>query len=296
MDASIFHSTNVEFQMKRITMKRSDYGYEGSLKIPRTARLGVWKIQVDNHGRKISKSFEVQEYDQDKPELLVETSPTVAFVDRKVYLNIHSKNAINQYFNIHFEAKFVNSSHIEINKQLIGGYLTDSEMTVAFDFKDDLDIEFPANDMTLTFTVHVKNQVKGKGTSVSKEVYMRHKGRNTIQVARKKFFKPDFKFPIKVRVKFLDGKPDNSLNQLSMTVKYGSKDQVNGTIIIEEKNFQTHLENGEMLFTLHPKADTLQIQILVEFDGTKHQEIINRFPGPKEYLQISMLNKRLVIN
>ncbi|XP_070504853.1 thioester-containing protein 1 allele R1-like [Chironomus tepperi] len=270
----------------------SEYGtYENSVKIADIPKLnqedlGTWSINVDVDGKKATKSFEIQTLNKDDTEVYVQVPSDVAFEDRRIYLNILTKEFNGRYAAIAMQAKFINSSRVEVSKHVKSQYLTDIKSVIALDFQQDLGLNFPTADMILTFTVDI---VDGqKVTTVIKDVKMKHKGRQTIQVIRKKYFKPGFKFPIKVRVKLLDGRPDNSLNQLSTTIKYLSSNKNEN---IDEKTYETNLKNGDAVHVLHPKAKTVKIVIQLKFADTEHVEEIDRLPGVDEYLQVTMVSK-----
>ncbi|XP_070504785.1 thioester-containing protein 1 allele R1-like [Chironomus tepperi] len=255
----------------------------------RGAKLGIWTLEVTAADRKVIKTFEVQHLNNET-EVFVDGPSSVAFVDRKMYLTIHTKDPYDRSAVIHVTAKFINSSINEIDKFVKEVPLTDIKTVVPLDFQDDMNIRSPTVDMDLSFTVQITGD---NSTSVNKNIKMKHKGRNTIQVIRKKYFKSGNKFPIKVRVKVLDGKPDNSLNQLKTTIMYvsGVPDQQTGQPMSDTKEVHTNLKNGEAILQLEPKADTSKIIALFEFANTKHTEEIDRFPGVDEYMQVTMLNK-----
>lgn len=280
---------NILWNDQKVT-QISDYGvYEKSLNIQELQNLqnnfGIWTLLVEIDGRKISKSFEVQQQNSGDAEVFLHVPSEVAFEDRKIYLNIFTKNPRGKEATIFVTAKFVGSNKEEISKKVKSLKLTELKTTVMLDYEDDLGIRFPTKDMILKFIIQTSS------TTVTKEVKMRHKGKHTIQVMRKKYFKPGFKFPTKIRVKLLDGKSDNSFNQLSTTVKYISKSK-NGKTNVDEKTYQTNLKNGDAVFNLQPKAKTIKIQLLLKFAETEHTEEIEKFPGDDEYMQVSMVKKR----
>jgi len=261
--------------------------YEANFTIPQRDTPGLWFINVQVRGRKVSKSFQVQQQLRSDDEIFIEMQDAVAFVDRKIYLILHTKEPSGRSANIHLAAKFENASIDEINMLVRSQDLKTTKTVFQLDFQEDLSIRFPTANMILKFTVHVVHAATGKKTTVDKEVRMRHKGRNTIQIIRKKFFKPGHKYSIKARVKTLDGKPDNSLNHLSTTIKFVTKNNKS-----EEKSYQSNLKNGEFIYSLQPKADTYKILISMEIADTKYAEEVSRFPGAKEYMLVSVLTKR----
>ncbi|XP_070504845.1 CD109 antigen-like isoform X2 [Chironomus tepperi] len=288
-------SDNVEVLRFNTAILTDQFGvFEDEIKIyellnNRGAKLGIWTLEVTAADRKVIKTFEVQAHNNET-EVFVDGPSSVAFVDRKMYLTIHTKDPYDRSAVIHVAAKFINSDLKEIDKIVKEVPLTDIKTVVPLDFQDDLDIKNPEDDMDLSFTVRITGD---NSTSVIKNIKMRHKGRNTIQVIRKKYFKPGFKFPIKVRVKDLDGKPDNSLNQLNTNIMYvsGMVDRQTGQPISDTKEVHTNLKNGEAILQLEPKDDTRKIIALFEIANTKHTEEIDRFPGVAEYMQVTMLNK-----
>ncbi|XP_070504813.1 thioester-containing protein 1 allele S3-like [Chironomus tepperi] len=260
--------------------------YEASATIPQAASPGLWTITVEVDNRKVSKSFQIQQQNQYDDEVFIEVQDAVAFVDRKIYLILHTKEASGRSASIHLDAKFVNASISEINKGVKSQDLKTTKTVFALDIQEDLSIRFPTADMKLKFKAIVTHASTKKTTTVEKEILMRYKGRNTIQIIRKKYFKPGYKYPIKARVKTLDGKPDNSFNQLVTTIKYISRSNTEN-----EKIFHTNLKNGETVYYLEPGHDTRKIQILMEFADTKHTEEVAVFPGANEYMQASVLTK-----
>jgi len=291
MDITIVNPRRVVWNHLKIS-EMSDYGvYENSINIFDIQNfgyedLGIWTIFVEVDGKKVSKSFEVQYINNDNTEVFVQVPSEVSIADRKIYFNIFTKYPRGRYAAVHLTAKFVNSSKVEIDKHIKSEYLKDPKTVIILDFQQDFGIRFPTRDMILTFTVYI---VQGKKTTtVTKDVIMKYKDRNTIQVVRKKYFKPGFKFPIKVRVKVLDGKPDNSFNQLTTTVKYLSNKKQE----VEEKSYETSLKNGDAGYALQPKAKTTKIILKIKFADTEYTEEVERFPGVDEYMQVSMLNKR----
>jgi len=296
IDVSIRDSKNSIVSKFEVNMTAPEYGlYEDKIHIWEVLglqgiELGVWTIDVKVDDRKVSKTFEVQNFIEG-PEVLVESPSNVAFVDRKTYLNIYTKDPYGRSAEIFVRANFINSSRYEINKFVKRVPLTDSKTLATVDFQDDMDIKYPTADMNLSFTIRVTGT---NSTSVVKNVKMKHKGRNTIQVVNKKHFKPGFKFSIKVRVKDLDGKPDNSLNQLKTFIKYVSRmndEQANKPKVDEEK-FQTNLKKGETVHILQPKNDTQKILALFEFADSDFTVEVERVPGVDEYMEVTMLNKR----
>ncbi|KAL7011287.1 hypothetical protein ACKWTF_014215 [Chironomus riparius] len=269
----------------------SKYGiYENSMKlwdIPNFGEndLGIWTINVEVDGKKASKSFEVQYISKDDTEVFVQVPSEIAFEDRRIYVNIFTKDPKNRYAAFFLTAKFVNSSRIEIDKHIKSEYLTDTKTVIMLDFKQDFGINFPSSDMILTLRVDIVQNKKT--TTIIKDVKMKQKERHKIQIVRKKYFKPGFKFSMKIRVKLLDGKSDNSLNQLSTTIKYLSSK--NGPA--EEKSFQTNLKNGDAVHVLQPKAKTTKIIVQLKFADTELIEEIDKLPGVEEYLQVTMLSK-----
>ncbi|CAG9810247.1 unnamed protein product [Chironomus riparius] len=295
IDVHIKDSDNndvVRFQSDRKTNQFGVYEEDINIRDLQNYKPGVWTIEVKAKDRKVTKTFEVQD-SNDGAEVFVEAPSTVAFVDRKVYLNIYTKDSFGRSAEIYLKASFVNLTRVEINKHVKSVRLTDLKTSVSLDFQEDLDIKYPTADINLSFTI----QISGPNPStVMKNIIMKYKGRNTITTIKKKYFKPGFKFQVKVRVKVLDGKPDNSLNQLSTTIQYVSKLQ-NGQNEpkIDKKTFQTNLKNGETFHHLQPKADTDKIILSFEFADTKLTEVIERFPGAEEYMMITMLTKNTTV-
>lgn len=286
--AYITDVNNHDIRVKINLNKEDKFGvYEGSATIPPTVSPGLWNLHVQLSDRKVSKSFQVQQPGQSDEELLIEMQDVVAFVDRKIYLILHAKKPSGRSANIRFDAKFQNASFNEISKDVKGKDLKTTKTVFQFDFHDDLTIRFPTADMILKFTVDVTHAATGKKTTVEKEVLMRYKGRNTIQIIRKKYFKPGFKYPIKAKIKIFDGKPDNSLNHLLTNITFVSKAKKP-----EMKSYQTNLKNGETIYNLEPKKNTQKIIISMEFADTIHSEEVSLFPGVEEYMQVSVLTKR----
>ncbi|XP_070504760.1 thioester-containing protein 1 allele R1-like [Chironomus tepperi] len=288
MTATITKADNPNARIKVDGLDKIDeFGvYEASATIPQTASPGLWTINVEVDNRKVSKSFQIQQQQQYDDEVFIEVQDAVAFVDRKIYLILHTKEASGRSASIHLDAKFVNASISEITKVVKNQDLKTTKTVFALDIQEDLSIRSPTADMKLKFTAIVTQTSTGKTTTVEKEILMRYKGRNTIQIIRKKYFKPGYKYPIKARVNTLDGKPENEFNQLVTTIKYISRSNTEN-----EKVFHTNLKNGETVYFLEPSHDTRKIQILMEIADTKHTEEVAVFPGTNEYMQATVLTK-----
>jgi len=275
-------------------METSNHGDSEILfKIADSPNLGKWTIQVDGFGRKITKTFYVLKPDSNGMELFVDVPSMVAFEDKKIFMNIYVKDKFDKLFagtaNIKASAWFKGSNRLETNKNLQTVSITGSKISVVLDIQDDLALRYPSKDMIIRFDVEVTNSITQNSIKVSKETEMRHKGKHVFDIVRKKFFKPGFKFPVKIRVNHINGSPDNSFNQLSLTVKYAASKTK-----IVEKSFQIDLRNGETVANLQPAADTKQIQLTLQFAGTEQTEKIDRFPtfGANEYMQVSMVTKK----
>jgi len=293
MTVSIFDSKNN--MIKKISdAKVSNFGdFEESVEIADDPNLGEWKIEVEINKRKISKFFEVRKYVHGDIEVLVDYKPIVAFEDKIIYFTIYTENQDGNFVignaKIHFSGRFKGSNRTELTKEpakMVEIY--NSKTVVDINFHDDLSIRFPTADMILNFIFEVTEKSTQKTKNVSVEIEMKHKGRQTIHVVGKKYFKPGFKHPVKIRVKLFDGKADNSFNQLSLGIEYKK-----GNKTIGEKNYQTDLKNGEHPVLLQPTAAATNIIINTKFARVEHTETIERFPtfGANEYMQVNVLKR-----
>lgn len=300
VDVSIIDSKNHVIQKySHINKVPSKFGvYEDSMKIADSPNLGKWKIQVTAANRDITKSFDVQKPTDENLEVYLEMAPLVAFVDKRVYITIWVKDNTDKFFTgtakVSATAKFNASENIEIDQFLGTEEIKGNIKRFVVDFADDLGLRYPTDDMLLKFTVEVTDKITKRSTTVWREIEMRHAGKNIIQVVRKEFFKPGFKFPTKVRVKLLDGRPDNSFNQLSITNEYYGKSKTTGKLTKQQKSFKVNLKNGEAVNILQTKAEMDKIVVRLEFAGVELVETILPLPTFKanEYMQVTMLNKR----
>lgn len=275
--------------------KISNYGeFEEFFEIADDPNLGNWKIEVEISERKIEKLFEVQKYNPGDIEVLVDVNSVVAFENRRIYFTIYAQNEDKNFVignaKINFYGRFEGSNEIEITKLSAKLVKIDSSKTVVdINFEDDLGIRFPTKDMILKFDFEVTETSSQKSKIVSREILMKHKGKHTIQVVRKTYFKPGFKFPIKIRVKLPDEKLDNSFHQLALGIEYR-----NGNRKISDKKFKVNLKNGEYVISLEPTADATKIVLDLEFAESNHHEEIEQFPslGSNEYMQINVIGKR----
>lgn len=293
--------TDVEiFDSKGQTVKKfnnirtTEFGvFENSVEISQSENLGKWKIQVSSEGRVITKKFTVQQPSKNGLEAYLDMAKTVAFPDRKVFMNIYVKDRFSKIFSgeakIFLSARFKGSQTNEINSQVKTVKIFGNKVGVALDFQDDLEIRFPTADMILRFDVDVTDTETRRTTTVSREVEMIYSSRNKIQTSRKKYFKPGFKYAMKVKVKTVDGNPDNSFNKLSMSVEYH-----NGGNKIDKQNFAHNLKNGEASTPLNPKTETTKIVVNLEFAGAKLTEVIERLPtlGGNDYMQVTVTGKK----
>jgi len=301
VDVSVFDSRNYIIQkFNHINKIRSEYGvYEGVVRIADAPNLGKWKIQVTAANRNLMKTFDVQKPSEENVEVFLEMSPLVAFIDKRVYVTILVKDNTDKFFtgtaSVSVSARFKGSERIEVDKLVKKEEINGNRKGTVVDFADDLGIRYPTADMILRFNVEVTDKTSNRVGRVWREIEMKHKGKNTIQVIRKEYFKPGFnRFPTKVRVKVLDGRPDNSFNQLSITNEYYGKSKTTGKPIKSQKTFKVNLKNGEALNILQTKAEIDKIIVRLEFAGTELTETILPHPTFKanEYLQVNMVNKR----
>jgi len=290
----IFDSTGYAVRKYYEAVPNEFGAFEETMEIANDPNLGKWKIQVEIEGRKVSKSFEVQKYEEGDLEVILDIASVVAHIDKNVYLTIFTKSDDESFVNgeaaISLSARFVDSTKIEIEKKNFKKVpLKDHKTVVVLNFGDDMEIKFPTSDMVLKFDVEVTENYSQKSKKVSKEVQMIHKGRNTIQVIRKKYFKPDSKYPMKIRVKTVSGSNDNSFHQLKMNVKYK-----NGERIIDDKSFSINLKNGETSQILNPTKEATKIIVNFEFNEIKKTEEIDIFPtfGANEYMQAAVVSKK----
>ncbi|XP_070504839.1 CD109 antigen-like [Chironomus tepperi] len=292
MDITVYDSKGNAIK-KIEDAKGDEFGtFQESCPIADDPYLGNWRIEVVIGDRTATKMFEVQKYNSGDIEVLVDAPSAVAYDDRRLYMTIYARNEdgdfVNGYATISLNASFVGSDKIEINKKNFKKVdLTGIKKAVALDIVEDIGVRFAAADMTLKFNIEVTEKSSKSTKSVQKEIKLMHKGRNTFQIIRKKYFKPGFKYPIKIRVKTSSGAPDNSFNQLNMELKYVTSGSSN------VNKYSINLKNGETVQYFEPTEDTTQIIVDLEFGGSRHTEIIEMFPtfGVKEYMQVSILNK-----
>ena len=296
LDVAIFDSKGNAVRKFEQAEFDSTFGvYEESLEIADEPNLGKWKIQVEVDGRKVSKNFEVQKFDRGDIEVLIDAPPVIAHVDKFLYFKIitkaHGENFMTGSAKISVSARFVGSNRVEVEKKSLKtvDLKADGKTQVRLDLKEDLDINFPSSDMVLTLEVDVTNRATQISKKVSKEIKMMHSGKNTFQIVRKRYFKPGFKYPMKIRVKLLDGKPDNSFNQLSMQEQLKK-----GQETVENKSYKIDLKSGETTQFLEPANDITQIVVNFEFANTKQTEVIDAFPtfGANEYMQATVTSKK----
>lgn len=290
----IFDSTGYAVR-KFYDVDPSDFGaFEESMEIANDPNLGKWKIQVEIEGKKVSKSFEVQKYEEGDLEVVLDIPSVVAHVEKRVYMTIITKSDDGGFVNgeaaISLSARFAGSTDNQIVKENFKKIqLKDRKTVVMIDFENDMEIKFPTSDMVLKFDVEVTENYSQKSKKVAKEIQMMYKGRNTFQIIRKKYFKPDLKYFMKIRVKTVSGVNDNSFNQLKMNVKFKNAEN-----IIEDKKFSINLKNGETSQVLNPTKETTKIIVDLEFDEIKKTEEIDIFPtfGANEYMQATVASKK----
>lgn len=298
IEVTIFDSKdNIIMRFKQV--KTSEFGvFDKFLKIAEAPNTGTWKIQVSVDGRDVLKNFEVQTLETDDFQVLVDAPQVVAYENRKIFLSIQVKAKDEglfigvAYIEVigHFKGQQQTHINQKINKSV---NIIGNKAVATIDFESDLGITYPTTDMLLTFIIKVIEEGTGKIVKIRKEISMRYKGKNDFQIVRKKYFKPSFKFPMKIRVKTLDGRPDVSFNQLTLSVTYENKNSKN-KLEKDLKTFKINLKNGETVISLTPKAETEKITVKVEFAGSELIENIEPQPtnGVNEYMQTSFLNKR----
>ncbi|XP_070504789.1 CD109 antigen-like [Chironomus tepperi] len=270
--------------------------YENSFKLESAQNVGQWKIQVESGDKKITKKFHVGQPSDDNLEMYIQMSPAISYTDRRAYMDIYVKDKNNKIFtgtaNIYASGKFKGSDRNAFDRKLVKQVeLAGHKNIVDIKYDEHLGI-YPSANMILRFDVEATDPDTQRSIKTSKEVELKYNTRNTIHLIRKKYFKPGFKFPMKVKVKTLNGQPDNSFNQLYMTVEYHN----NGTGIVK-KQFQLNLKDGEILTPVEPTLATTQITLNYEFAGAKLTEVIEPLPvmGEKEYMQVTPLKKSTVI-
>lgn len=276
-------------------IKITDFGvYEDSVKIPvDSENLGKWKIQVSSSNRIITKRFVVQQANRNEFEVFLDLPQMVAHPNKRVYMNIYIKDRLNKFFigdaQISVSVRFKGSNSIEFEKVVKTVEIVGNKKVVGLDFEDDLEVRFPTADLILKFSVDVTDTANQRTTTVSREVEMKYNTRNVIQTVRKKYFKPGFKYTLKVKVKTVDGNSDDSFNKLSMKVEYHNEGNK-----VDKKNYVQNLKKGEISFQLSPTAKTTKIDIHLEFAGAKLSEEIIPLPtvGNKEYMQVSVSGKK----
>lgn len=298
MDVTIFDSKSIAVRTFR-NAETTNYGiFADSLKIAEKPNVGRWKIQVNVNERKVTKIFEVHHPVEENFEVLVDIPEAVAYADRKVFMGITIKDQLFNFFTgtatISVSGRFQNSDREMFRKIAKTLDIEGNKKILNLDYENEIGISFATKDMLLIFKVEVTCKITKRVTKAIKEVRMRYKGKNDIQLIRKKYFKPSLKYPVKIRVKTLDGRLDNSFNQLKMTVTYENRNTGNQKLTKDEKSFSVNLKNGETLQQLQPTVQTEKITIDLEFAGTKLTETIDPLPtyGLNEYLEVKLINKR----
>ncbi|XP_070504781.1 thioester-containing protein 1 allele S1-like [Chironomus tepperi] len=283
---------NVIHKIDRIKTKIGVF--EGLIKIADAPNLGRWKLVINLLDREIVKFFNVEKSVDEGLEVQLEMSSAVSFKDRRVYMTFIVSDKLNKFFigraSIHASAKFKGSERIEINRHVKDVDIFGNKKGIGLDFADDLGIRYPTEDMMIKFDVTLTDAATKRTTKVSKEVEMKYKVRNVIQVIRKKYFKPGFKAPTKVRVKLLDGRLDNEFSELSITNEYHNRNPNSNKIQKIKKEFRVNLKNGETSNILQTKPETELIVVKLEFDGAELVEEIYPLPthGANEYMQATI--------
>lgn len=295
IDISIIDAKGYTIQ-KFMDIETSEFGvYENNLRIADAPNLGNWKIQANVMDRTVEKTFGVHQPSVENLEVFIESAPSVAFIDRRMAIAIIVKDNTDKLFigtaSIFVTARFINSDKIEIDQHVKDVDIVGGRKGVTIDIQEDMGIRFPTDHMMLTLTVEVTDQATKRVAKVTKDIELKYGIRNTIQVVRKKYFKPGFKFPTKVKVKLLNGQPDGSFNQLTIINEYHKKNSK-----IDSKQFKVNLKNGELPNILQTKADTQKIVVKLEFAGATFEEEILPLPtfGANEYMQIALAKKGLV--
>jgi len=262
-----------------------------SFTIPETQDFGNWIIEVEANSRTKSKEFKVQPRNEGNFDVFVDILDNIAYEDRQFTMTLFTSTENNEIFDgfakISVKGK---TSRYEYNKIVKTVNILGNKNNILLKIHEDLGILAPSDDMDLIFDIEVTENSSQNIINVKKEVRFKQKGRSTIQVVRKKYFKPGFKFPIKIRVKLTNGQPDNSLNQLKMTIEYKTRDEVTKN----KKTSEVNLKNGETSTILSPEADTDKIRIFFEFGGSTMDENIQKFStyDIDEYMQVSFISKR----
>ncbi|CAG9810237.1 unnamed protein product [Chironomus riparius] len=292
MDIAVFDSNKNAVKIVKDAMGDQFGIFRESLQIADDPYLGNWMIQVLIGDKNVTKSFEVQKYDEGDIEVLIDAPSTVAHSDRRMYMSIYAKNSDDNFVrgtaSISLKASFVGQRDAKINKPNFKEVeLNSFKTSITLDFSEDLDLRFPTSDMILMFEAKVTEKSSKISKTAQKEIKLIHKGRNTIQVIGKKYFRPTFMYQLKIRVKTLDGKADNSFNQLSMELQY-SNDRPS-----DAKKYNINLNKGETVQYLQPTKDTKKIIVNLEFGGTKLTKEIHVLPtfGVEEFIQVTVVSK-----
>lgn len=279
---------NIIFEIQKITT--TAFGlFEQTFQIQNTQNFGDWRVDVRVNDRKMTKNFKVQRHLPNTFNVFIDMADTLAYVYKEFPMNIIVKGDNDEFFTgyAQIQVKIGNQDHFEILSKQVD--IRAGKNKVILNFNDDLNVSLLNSDLELTFEVLVTEKISKKYVKVIKKATIKHESRNTIQVVRKKFFKPGFNFPIKIKVKLLNGLPDNSFNQLKMTVEYVTKDG-----LVNSKNSEMNLNNGEISTVLQPTFDTDKILVKMNFGGIEHVEKIPKFSAYQinEFLQVSFVNKR----
>jgi len=263
--------------------------FEQTINIINVWNFGDWKVVVNVNDREISKYFKVQHHIDNTFNVFVDMADRLAYIDKIFNMNIFVKHDDDQFFVGNAKILLKSSRINKYDKLLKSIEVHGGKNQITLNIVEDLGIKFLNVDIELTFEVEVVEKPSGKFVKVIKKALLNHKHRNTIQVIRKKYFKPGFKFPFKVRVKLLNGQADNSFHQLKMTVEYFTRNGIENKILSE-----INLNNGDTSSILYPTADTVEILITLKFADFEHVEKIQKFSayGINEYMQVSFVNKR----
>ncbi|CAH1733711.1 unnamed protein product [Chironomus riparius] len=271
--------------------------FEGLLKIADAPNLGRWKIVTKVMGREVLKYFNVGKSVEEGLEVQLEMPLVVSFLDNRMYITVIVSDKTNKFFigtaSVSASAKFKGSEKIEINHHVKDVDIFGNKKGFAIDFAEDLGLRFPTADMLLKFDITLTDAATKRSTKVSKEVEMKFKIKNVIQVVRKKYFKPGFTFSTKVRVKLLEGRLDNSFNQLSVTNEYHNRNKKTNKIQILTKSFAVNLKNGEASNILQTKPETERIVVKLAFAGAELEEQLEPLPTyeANEYMQLHFARK-----
>lgn len=290
INVKVYDSTGSLIQIIK-DVKTSKFGLiEKSITIPKSQNFGKWKIEVQTNNRKKSKELQVQSHLDGDFDVFLDIPDILAYRDQNFTMNILVKGENDRFVDGSARISVTGILRDGSTKHLRPVEVNGIKTEVKLSFVEDLNLSSLNNDIDLKFHLEVTDSITQKVVTVQKVVKLYHKDMHIIQVSRKSFFKPGFDFPIKVRVKNMNGVPDKATSQLTMTVEY----QIRNGITINKRTSTVKLINGVALDVLHPGAAVDKMVIHLDVEGTVHVENVEKFSvyDVDEHMQVNFVNKR----